>query len=218
MKKFSKELMDMITDFIMYEIGSSGIDGVTYAMKLKNSKNAKDIEMYTEILNEAQRCGYEMNEVIRALELSNGIVFDLDMKVMTNVLVKIAEMSCQITGKYDELSKQVWTEPKEVRIDEIKRLANAICRAAEKGEDKVSVALFNKNRVNRIRYTESNGNNHRLYEIDAYKVRTYDIAAMNTGPLSKTGYIVKEVIPKYILPAENGVFTELVFCRKGTQW
>ena len=209
MKEFSKELRDMLTDFIVSEIGSKGIDGITYTMKLNNSKNADDIKDYIKIREEAYKCGYDKSEVFRAFELSNGIVFDMDIKAMTHILVKIAESAANITGKHGDMSGMIYSEPTQVRKKELVRLAKEVHNAYEKGENTLDVALFNRNRSSVISFVDKNDHGATQYTIKAFKARIYDIAAMNAGPLSKSGITVTGVTPKYILPYENGVVTSL---------
>ena len=44
MAEFSKELLDMMTEFMICEVGARVLDGITYTMLLKNNK--KDLEVY----------------------------------------------------------------------------------------------------------------------------------------------------------------------------
>lgn len=209
MKEFSKELRDMLTDFIVSEIGSKGIDGITYTMKINSSKNAEDIKDYIKIREEANRCGYDTSEVFRAFELSNGMVFDMDIKAMTHILVKIAESAANITGKHGDMSGMIYSEPTQVRKQELIRLAKEVTNAYNDGKHTLDVALFNRNRTSTISFVDRNENTATQYTIKAFKARIYDISAMNSGPLSKSNIIVTGVTPRYILPYENGVVTSL---------
>ena len=211
MKEFSKELRNMLTDFIVSEIGSKGIDGVTYTLKLDSSKNREEIEIYTRIREEATRCGYDDKELFRAFEVNNGVVFDMDIKAMAQILIKIAQSASAITGKHADMNNMVYSEPENVRKSEVVRLANSIKKEAEKGGNKITVALFNRNRINRVHYSEREGDEAKVYTMEAFKVRTNDILYLNQGPLKEMGYVVRQVIPRYILPTENGLVTEIVF-------
>jgi hypothetical protein len=212
MKQFSKELGDMLTDFIVSEIGSKGLSGVTYALKLKNEANREDIERFIRIREEADRCGYDSKELFRAYEVSNGYVFDMDLKAMTNILVKIARSAAVVTGKHKDKTELVYSEPEETRRKDIIRLARTVAVEYDKGNHGTNVALFNRNEAGFVNYMYKGEDGvARHYRIDAMKVRTYDIVTMNSGPLKDTGIVVRQVIPKYILPKENGLVTELVW-------
>lgn len=209
MKEFSKELRDMLTEFIVAEIGSKGVEGVTYALKIKNDKNAETIERYIDIRREADKCGYDSNEVFRVNEVSNGYIFDMDMKAMTQLLVKLANSACTIAGKHSDMVQSVYTEPKEIRVGEIVRLGKYIETSDKSPSGKCTVALYNRNVSGKIRYTPITDGKPSMCSIDAFIIRAHDMKTVNEKALTDSKYKIRTVSPLYILPLENGVVTEL---------
>lgn len=212
MKKFSDKLTKMLTGFIVAEIGTDGLDGITYCMKIKNSRNAQEYNQYLEIREEANKCGYDKDEVFRVHELVNGYVFDIDMSTMVKVLMDVARATVDVTGKNKELLSKVYREPEAVRKREVKRLANAILKKIEAGENSIDVALFNKNSTDKAGVTVDtpDGKSQYVY-LNAYALRHWDIKVLNEQLLMKRGYRVARVIPKYVLSSENGIHTTLEF-------
>lgn len=212
MKEFSKKLRDMLTDFIVSEIGSKGLDGVTYAAKQRTPQNEEDIARFIAIREEADACGYDTQEVFRVFEVANGYVFDMDLKAMSQILVKIAKSAASITGKHMDMADSVYHDPEAMRKSDAVRLAKFINEKVENGETEVQVALFSRVNTTKISYTgdvESKGSC--LVSVPAFRIRANDIKALNVGPLRKYGIVVREVSPQYITPRENGVITRLVF-------
>ena len=55
MAKMSGELINMLTEFLIHEIGSKSVDGITYAMITNDKKDEATYKKYGEIRKEATK-------------------------------------------------------------------------------------------------------------------------------------------------------------------
>lgn len=96
MAAFSKELLNMLSEFMVCEVGSRILDGITYAMISKDKSDANAYARYMLIKNEAVKCGYSDDEVFRVYELCNGYIFDMDLGTAKQIALQLAKSLSKI--------------------------------------------------------------------------------------------------------------------------
>jgi hypothetical protein len=205
MAKFSKELLNMLSEFMVCEIESKALDGITYTMVLKEGKDKERnlYDRYAKIREEANKCGYTSSEVFRVYEVCNGYIFDMDIatvKKITNQMVKNME---NIKDKDRDI---INTLPDERRARDIKSMARYLLDEFTVGKEKLEVALFSKNSTNRIIINgKGSSGEHLAITYNAYALRHWDFEEINRNFLIPKGVRVKAIQPCEILPSKTGV-------------
>ena len=90
MAKFSNELLNRLTEFLICEIGEKALSGITYVLLLKE-KDKETYERYKGIKDEVIKCGYKNGEVFRVYDVPNGYILDLDLSVAKKITEKLSE-------------------------------------------------------------------------------------------------------------------------------
>lgn len=207
MKSMSKELQSMVTGFVVSEISSRALDGITYAIKDYNNSDCED---YIKIREEADKCGYDSDELFQVIEVSNGYIFDLDLGVTKKVSMDLVKASCNITGKHKDLVGILDVKVEQRRKRDTERLAKEILRTAKEGKSEVKVALYSNHNSDYIRILAKKENGEREYvNFKAYALRFSDIRSLNEEILSKSGYRISSVQSEYIIPRNKALLTTL---------
>lgn len=204
MDKFSPALLNKLTEFLLCEIGGKSLDGITYAMILKDDEDS--YKRYMDIKREVVECGYSNDEVFRVYELSNGFIFDMDLPVAKKITRELVRAVGKADGSSHLVNKDLIGDgPSKRRDNDIKALAKFIKQKHEEKEEKVAVALFSRNSVPRIMVT-GRGQKGELLTIkyNAYAIRHCDIEFMNANILIPYGIRVAKVEPCEILPNKTG--------------
>lgn len=223
MANMSKELKDMLSAFMLSEIQSKAIDGITYALKLNLPNNKVDIEEYLKIRDEANRCGFEYNQQFRVFKVNNGYIFDMDLETVKGMTMHIAKELYKIEGDKTVDSKQQLNDlmvmlqesPVNRRKKDIVALSNYILKEKKAGHDEVEVALFSRNSTNRIIIQGRYNNEPVEIHYNAYALRHWDMATINEKFLIPNGCRISRVTPCEILPSATGVSFILTIDRYG---
>ncbi|MBR1455161.1 MAG: hypothetical protein IJ593_11070 [Lachnospiraceae bacterium] len=203
---YSKELVDLLSTFMLKELGHKAMYGITYTFVLKNKENKKTYDDYMSIRKEADKCGFERNEVFRVYEVSNGYIFDMDVDITKTLLKKLNKALQNIDGQNN---KDISIEklPAERRKDAMLSLGKYCVSEFEKGNKDITVALFSRNYRKYISVAgkdkESNQYCYDMY--NAYGIRHWDIEAINHYILIPAGIRISVVEPFEILPTLTGV-------------
>ena len=205
MGEISRELLNMLTEFIVCEVGSKVLDGITYTLLLKNDRDNASIERYKKIKVEAASCGFVYNEVFRVYEVGNGFIFDLDIgiaKMITAQLAKSVSKEQNIGNNKDIIRNS----PELRRKRDLISLSKYLIEQFNNGKTEVEVALFSKNTTNKIiiNATDNNGKNVAVMYY-AYALRHWDIELLNEKLLIPQGLRVSRIQPCEILPSKTGV-------------
>lgn len=207
-KEFSKTLLDMLAEFMICEIGSKALDGITYSMVFKdNSKKEQELyKRYTEIKQEAIKCGFTNNEVFRTYEVSNGYIFDMDLNIAKQITAEIAKSVAKANGGKTPLGELLKDKPDQRRKRDIQALARYLTSQYDAGKKQCEAALFSRNSTNKIIITGKGPNGETLaYRYNAYAIRHWDIEIINEKYLIPSGFRVKRIQPCEILPSKTGV-------------
>lgn len=205
MAEFSKNLLDLLTEFMVCEVGSKALDGITYTMLLKNNKDKEEIDRYMNIKHEAAKCGYTNNEVFRVYEITNGYIFDMDIATAKQITAEIVRTlnknnaGIQNTDLINNL-------PEKRRKKDMVALGKFLKEEFDKGKRQVEVALFSKNSTNRIILNGKNSKGEAIaVKYNAYAIRHWDIELINEKLLIPAGFRVSRIQPCEILPSKTGV-------------
>ena len=205
MGEMSKELLDMLTEFTVCEVGSKVVDGITYTLLLKTERDRELVERYKRIKVETANCGYVSNEVFRMYELSNGYIFDMDMRVARAITAQIVRT---INREQNNIKNPdlISDAPERRRKKDIIALSKYIIDQFNQGKREIEVALFSKNTTDRIVINGTGPNGEALViSYRAYAIRHWDIELLNEKLLIPQGLRISRIQPFEVLPSKTGV-------------
>lgn len=206
MAKFSKELLDMLTEFMICEVGSKALDGITYTMVLKTARDKELYTRYMTIRNEAAKCGYTSDEVFRVYEVANGYIFDMDLETAKQMTIEIAKSVSKNNGGKTPSGNIIKDMPEQRRKRDLVNLAKYLKYEYDNGRYSVEVALFSRNSMNKIIVTGKGSRGETLaLRYNAYAIRHWDIEILNEKFLIPAGFRVRSIQPCEILPSKTGV-------------
>jgi len=210
MADFSKKLLDMLSEFMIRELGSKVLDGVTYTFVFNNDADKQTYEEYMAIKQEAINCGYMNDEVFRVYKLSNGYIFDMDLNTAKQITAEVYKRVAKDNNmSIDESQNRnfdiIKDDPDVRRKMDLVSLANYLKAEFDKGNKQVELALFSRNSSNRIIINGKldNGNPVSL-RYKAFILRHWDIEILNEKFLIPAGFRVKRIQPLEVLPSKTG--------------
>ena len=212
MATYTEDLKNMLTEFVVAELGVKATYGITYAMFLKDNKKDQALyERYMDIRKEANKCGFSTDQIIRVYELTNGYVIDLDINVVKDILKDIWHYVNQNTSAQIDASAFIGNKPTQRRLKDLAILAKNCKSKFDSGNLEYMIALFCKNMSNRIVFSAYNPNKESIIcAYDAYALRHWDIEQLNLDYLIPAGFRVARIQPFEILPTKTGVSFLLV--------
>lgn len=205
--KMSEELLDKMADFVIHELGTNGIYGITYAFSKNTDRDCEDnFNRYAGIREEANACGYKNNSIFRISEVANGYIYDLDIRAAKKILMILLESSGSITGIENKVYDIIENKPEERREKDMRALAKHVIEQLDNGKNKIEVALYNRNSVPRIVFSaKTQAGNEVLMKYKAYSIRHWDIETVNEKYLMPLGARIKSILVGEILPTKTGV-------------
>ena len=202
----SKELINMMTDFLISEIGSKSIDGITYTMVLKRPQDKEEYDRYMRIRREAQNCGFGPEDAFRVYEVSNGYIFDMDMSVAKKITYELSKAVNKTNGGRTPIADFIGDKPEQRRKQDMLGLAKFVKSEFDKGKREIEVALFNRNSTPRIIVTAIGPDNSMIViKYNAYAIRHWDIETVNAALLIPAGIRISTIEPCEIIPSKRGV-------------
>lgn len=206
MAKFSPELLNKLTEFLIFEIGEKAMSGITYALVIKNDKDKEIYERYKDIKKEAVKCGYSNNEVFRIYDVSNGYIFDMDLSVVKKISAELSKSVAKTNNNATPSGDLIGENPSKRRKDDMLGLAKYVKQEYDSGKKVVEVALFSRNSVPRIVITGIGPNKEIVpVKYNAYAIRHWDIEAINANILIPAGIRISRIEPCEVLPSRTGV-------------
>lgn len=214
MAEFSKNLLDMLSEFMIRELGSKPFNGVTYTMLLNNDIDSETYKEYMMIKQEAVNCGYTHDEVFRTYKVSNGYIFDMDLataKQIMNELYKVVARANKLDVNVSNNANflLIDEQPDKARKTHMVNIAKLLKEKYDKGEKTVELALFSRNSGYKITRTASlQDGTPIVIKYDAFPLRHWDIEEVNEKFLIPAGFRVKRIQPLEIFPTKAGVIFE----------
>ena len=202
----SKNMMNMLTEFLVCEIGSKALDGITYSMVTKEPKDKEALARYMEIRDEVTACGFGADEIFRVYEVSNGYIFDMDLNIAKKITIKLAQAVERTNGVAVGNGDLIGDSPEKRRKSDMLGLAKFIQQEYNAGRDLTEVALFSRNSVPHIIITGKSPKGEIISEkFNAYAIRHWDIETINARLLIPAGIRIARIEPYEILPSKTGV-------------
>ena len=201
-RRFPKELLDKLKDFVLTFIGDNFIDGVTYALFF--DKEAKIIEKCKDIFLDSSDYFGE-NVVMREIKVCNGVVYDVDMSVVGFILkdwIDNQDKSIDLPP-YAEL---IGNQPETRREEDIRRFSKLCYGTYQQGKRKLEVALCSLSTLPSIIIAgrDKEDNAVSLY-YPAFAIRQWDMERVNKDYLIKNNIRVNKLEVCDILPSREGV-------------
>lgn len=218
--KLSAELLDGLTDFLITNIESKALYGITYVMALQSDTEL--ISSCQRIKENALKSGFGPEEVFRVYQVVNGYIFDMDLSVakyLTGKLaIAVAKTNKDVNLNYVPNGDLIGNGPEKRRREDMQNLAKYCKSQYEKGIMVFEVALFSRNSVPRIVINgsdSSKGNAGKpvIVTYNAYAIRHWDIEEVNRNLLVPAGIHITKIKPCEILPSKTGVRFELTLAR-----
>lgn len=205
--KLSKKLIDELTNFLVTNIESKALDGITYVLALKENKEL--IKSCLNIRDIAEESGLKKNEVFRAYEVSNGWIFDMDLNVARYISAQLCKVVAKDKGLALDNPDLIGDRPAARRKEDINKLIKYCISRHKEGKRSLEVALFSRNAVPKITLTgyggvKGNTSGDLVVTYNAYAIRHWDIGEVNEGLLPHGIWIAK-VKPCEVLPSKTGV-------------
>ena len=203
--------MAMLSQFMVVEIGSKGMQGITYALLKNDGKDDDRIQDYLQIKDECEKCGYTNNEIFRTFALCNGYIFDMDINTVKQITREMTSALIKQGLMQERDIDLIKDDPDKRRRRDMYNLAQFIRDRYNKGIYEFEVALFSRNLSNQIRLTlKDSKNNYKVLIFRSYVLRHWDIEEVNAKFLMPAGIRVSSIQPMEILPNKNGVAFKFV--------
>lgn len=213
--RYSKELLDMLTQFIVTEIGGKALDGITYVLvRTDNTATQVDrdrITKYEAIRKEATLCGFNDSQLFRMYNLSNGVIFDIDMGITKKITSALAKRVLATQDKGQDTEDIIGNQPEKRRKSDMIALTMYLNEQFKAGKTIVDVALFSRNSVPEIVINgQLADGRYAIQKYKAYAIRFWDLEEVNKNLLIPMMKIrIKSVAPGMILPTRTGVVFQL---------
>ena len=146
----SKKLEEMLTEFMLVEIGSKAMDGITYTLLTKTPKDKDDVKRYNEIQKEVANCGFTNNTTFRTYELCNGYIFDMDLDMARKITTRIARGLAKSDPSIRDYVNLLGDLPQKRRTKDLINLSKYVIQQYEEGREQIEVALFSRNATGKI--------------------------------------------------------------------
>lgn len=206
MAEFSDALIRMLTEFMVCEIGTKTLDGITYTMLMKTPKDKEAYDRYMEISKEAIRCGYSSEQVFRTYEVSNGYIFDMDILTAKQMTVELSKAVAKLNSNTTPVGNLIGDRPEQRRRRDMFYLSRYLKSQFDKGKLQTEVALFSRNSSNKIVISGKGPKGEALtITYNAYALRHWDIESVNEKLLIPAGFRVSRIQPCEVLPSKTGV-------------
>lgn len=202
--KVTDEAASKVLGLMANEIGDKVFDGINWALIFKT--NAAAINEYEAVRQQLKDMGFTHGEVLRAYVAPNGLIYDIDSQVIKMLVRKIMEGNEQESECNDMIEKAYEMR----RNQELSKLHIYLMKAYKANKTKVSLALYNVNKGNKITYTttvETGQYANKKVEITlpAFALRHWDLESLNRDYLIPSKIKIQKVQLMEILPSRTGV-------------
>ena len=209
-RQISENLLNLISEFVINELGSKVIDGITYTFISKEPYDVEYYEKYKFIRDTANQEGFGDKELIRIYEVCNGYIFDLDLyiaKVIISEMYKGVLMNDgTLKSPSDYKDTFIKDKPEQRRKRDMANIARKVKAEYDKGNTQMDIALFSKNTTHKIIVTGTDRKGKKMMSTyDSYVLRHEDLRLVNEEFLIPAGIKIDAIKPCEILPNKNGL-------------
>lgn len=202
--KVTDEALDKVVTIFANNLGGKVFDGINWTFVLDTDTLV--LQEYETIRQELKDMGYNHGEILRAYKAPNGLIYDIDAAVIKSLVQKT-----MIGSENEGLCKELIESAYEARRNaEMSKLHVYLVKAYKAGNKRVSLALFNTNKGNRITYNTliENGtyaNKKMEIKLPAFALRHWDLEELNRNYLIPARVKIQKVQLVEILPTKTGV-------------
>lgn len=209
-KQISENLLNLISEFVINELGSKVIEGITYTFISKEPYDAPLYEKYKFIRETANQEGFGDRELIRIYEVCNGYIFDLDLYIAKVVISEMYKGVLMTEGKLKSPSDYKDTfikdKPEQRRKRDMLNISRKIKNEFDKGNTQMDIALFSRNTTHKIIINGVDRKGRKMISTyDSYVLRHEDLRLVNEEFLLPAGIKIDAIKPCEILPNRNGL-------------
>lgn len=209
-KVVSESVLNKITEIICRDIGSAILDGATYILITDKPNMKYKIEKYISVRRDLDAEGFSSDEVFRVYKVSNGYVFDIDMNTAKTITASLAQIMGQSNDNIKTIRELIDKEPLERVKKDKELLAKRIIKGFKNGERTIDVALFSRNKSNKILVmADDKDGNQGAISFSSYALRLNDLTDLNTEFLIENGVRIASVDYHEILGSNSGLRTTL---------
>lgn len=205
-ERAEKEIMNLLTEFLVINIDEKVLQGISYIIVQKNDANTAKIKKYDAVRARLTELGVPENEQFRRYDVNTAIVYEIELKTAITITEKLSVA----VGAAQTTDFGISRASLERQQEDIKRLAQLCVKKAQHGVAEFDVCLFSKNKVDKINITAKDSNTGRMVAVsyDAFALRHTDILAVNTV-LASCGLKIVRVLIHEAVPSMTGVRTTL---------
>ena len=200
-----KEIMNLLTEFLVVNINEKVLQGISYIIVPKNDKNNEKIKELDKVRARLTELGVPENEQFRRYDVNTGVIYEIDLKTAIELTVRISKAA----GASESTDFGISQSSYERQNDDIKRFAQLCVKKAKAGIEEFDVCLFSRNTVDKINMTGKDQNNKDIMvAYDAFALRHTDIAKINQQLANVHLKIVRVIIHEAV-PSMTGVRTTI---------
>lgn len=196
-----KEIMNLLTDFLVRNIDEKVLQGISYLILSKTSANEKQIEQLNKMRDRLTELGVGKDEHFRRYDVNTAYIYEIDL----NTAVRITEQLSKAVGASQTTDFNISVMANTRRMDDMRRLLNYCVKMAKNGTSQFDVAFFSKNKVSSINLTGVNSNKQPIaVTYEAFALRHTDIVDVNKL-LAECRLKISNIIVHEALPSMTGV-------------
>lgn len=201
-ERSEKEIMNLLTEFLVINIDEKVLQGISYIIVQKNDVNAAKIKKYDAIRARLTELGVPKNEQFRRYDVNTAIVYEIELKTAITITEKLSTA----VGATQTTDFGISRASLERQQDDIKRLAQLCVKKAQRGVSEFDVCLFSKNKVDKINIAakDSTSGKQMAVSYDAFALRHTDIITVNSV-LAGCGLKIVRVLIHEAVPSMTGV-------------
>lgn len=205
--KLSEKTVELVNRYVINELDMKVIDGISYVLTLNDGKHNEKIAECNELLEALRKDGVPDGAIFRKYNVSNGFVYDLDLKLAVEAIIKMASAVAERNnGQTPTGDMNIRQTSYERYKQDMESFAKEVIKRASNREMSFEVAMFSRNKVPRI-VISGNAPDGRpvACQFPAFAIRHSDIEDVNRRFLAPKGLRVVKVEVCEILPSCTGV-------------
>ena len=213
--ELSKNLLDKLTEIICVDVGSKILDGVTYIILSKSPKDKAKVERYNSVRRLIDSENYAPEEIFRIYEVANGYIYDIDMNIAKMITTLLAKLAAQKNPELKDMPDLIGTQPDENKDYQMKLLAKKCLEAFKNNQDTLEIALFSRNKTNKIILTADGMNKEKVViTYPSFALRPWDLEEINVKYLIERGMRISGVKAYEIIGNNSGLRVSLTLGKR----
>ena len=196
-----KEVLNLLTEFLVVNIDAKVLQGISYIILAKNDANADRIKRFDAMRVRLTELGVPENEQFRRYDVNTGIIYEIELKTA----ITITERLSTAVGAAQTTDFGINRMSMERQQEDIKRLIQLCVKQARNAVAEFDVCLFSKNKVDKINITGKTIDGRTIaVSYDAFALRHTDMLTVNQQ-LADCGLKIVRVVIHEAVPSMTGV-------------